>query len=1034
MENFLKLWKTLQELLAEIGKMIKTGDVTALIALVLALCFLTPPFILAKAISLLGVKLPVWYTLEVWAGGLAAVLVIGLVAMALLRKKPETPPPPPLKYEAIKELRPFEAGDADVFAKLERGAMVQKIIGVVQSQDFRLGLLYSESGCGKTSFLRAGLQPNAAVPQRCLYVKFTDMEPLETLRLAATDPATLNVPLDRLAAATTLPALLNAILQADPRPVVLLFDQFEQYFLHLQQPLETDPFAKGLADWYQQRPPVPVKILISLRKDFMDLFEDLKKVARLEIGINDSFRLKKFSPAQATNIWQVMATEAGMAFDRDFVLGMAQKELADAQGFLSPVDVQILAAMLAEQTGDNRAFTAVAFNRLGGIEGLLERFLEAKLDSLATVPRERSVKVLLALTDLDRNARAGVLPLAQIHANLAGSVAEADLLDTVEWLEGARLVTAVERGTGALGYELAHERLIAALRKVGDRVLTAATQASTLLDRRVNEWLGNAQSARFLLTLPEWWQINRHRPQLIWGVLRAQKEALLAQTLTKWKGRLVGASVVVLLLAGGWAALQIDQVIIWQTKHALWGLAQDRPTDNAAQVSQVDSYLLDGQVDEALAVARVIKDEGFKASALDSVAVAYAKLGDGAQGGRVLGEALAVARILADEDDKARALVSIAAAYGALGDGAQGGRVLGEALAVARILADEYSKASALVSIAAAYGQLGDGAQGGRVLGKALAVVRTIADDGYKASALGSIAEAAGALGDGAQGGRVLGEALAVARILANEDVKANTLGYIAAAAGALGDGAQGGRVLGEALAVARTIAGEGYKTSALVSIAAAYGQLGDGAQGGRVLGKALAVARTIADEDGKARALGSIAEAYGALGDGAQGGRVLGEAVAVAKTIADDRYKASALASIAEATGKLGDGAQGGRVLAEALAAAKTIADDGYKASALGFIAEATGKLGDGAQGGRVLAEALAVARTIADEDDKARALGFIAEATAKLGLWKMAFEAAQDVKIDSRAEVLYKIHKAWHTQQPPTPTPHPPKPTPTK
>ena len=48
----------------------------------------------------------------------------------------------------------------------------------------------------------------------------------------------------------------------------------------------------------------------------------------------------------------------------------------------------------------------------------------------------------------------------------------------------------VQREDGR-GYELAHERLIPALRRLAGRELSAADQADDLLDRRVDEWLGN---------------------------------------------------------------------------------------------------------------------------------------------------------------------------------------------------------------------------------------------------------------------------------------------------------------------------------------------------------------------------------------------------------------------------------------------------------------------------------------------------------------------------------------------------------------
>ena len=43
----------------------------------------------------------------------------------------------------------------------------------------------------------------------------------------------------------------------------------------------------------------------------------------------------------------------------------------------------------------------------------------------------------------------------------------------------------------AQGFELSHERIILAIRRMAGQVLTEVDQANQLLQRRVNEWLGN---------------------------------------------------------------------------------------------------------------------------------------------------------------------------------------------------------------------------------------------------------------------------------------------------------------------------------------------------------------------------------------------------------------------------------------------------------------------------------------------------------------------------------------------------------------
>lgn len=66
---------------------------------------------------------------------------------------------PALSRSAIKGLRSFTFEDADLFFRLQRQTMLEECFRAIVDREFKLGILFGESGCGKTSFLQAGLAP-----------------------------------------------------------------------------------------------------------------------------------------------------------------------------------------------------------------------------------------------------------------------------------------------------------------------------------------------------------------------------------------------------------------------------------------------------------------------------------------------------------------------------------------------------------------------------------------------------------------------------------------------------------------------------------------------------------------------------------------------------------------------------------------------------------------------------------------------------------------------------------------------------------
>ncbi|HKQ80396.1 MAG TPA: ATP-binding protein [Blastocatellia bacterium] len=348
-----------------------------------------------------------WYSPVFWSL-IGVIFVIAVIVAARAKRKPGERPES--KLGAIKGLLPFGYEDAEVFSHLQRDQNLKECIQAIGDEQWRFGVLSGESGTGKTSFLQAGLWPEMERRKfRCVYVKFSDLDPFESVKRAGLKHLSLA---DGATEAADFLGLLRAAAEQDRTPIILLFDQFEQFFVHRKRKKDREPFVQALAQWFAETQSLPVKILICIRGDFLDRLNELQKAMRYSLSPTQSFRLERFEPDQATEVFCFLAEKDGLEYDRKFISEMTRQELADTEdGLISPVDIQVLARMIERQTArGGRAFDRTTFQKLGGVEGLLERYLTIALEPLGTQSRRQAaIKVLLALTDLERNARAGAL-------------------------------------------------------------------------------------------------------------------------------------------------------------------------------------------------------------------------------------------------------------------------------------------------------------------------------------------------------------------------------------------------------------------------------------------------------------------------------------------------------------------------------------------------------------------------------------------------------------------------------------------------
>jgi WD40 repeat protein len=420
------------------------------------------------------------------------VAALWIAAGAYLRrrkpKSPGLPAEPRSSSSYLRGLLPFERGELLLGRDQEAG----RLLAMLRSLEYRFGFLSGEAGAGKTSLLRARILPDLEQggKYQTVYLPRTGSDPEGAVRKKV---LSIVASPERFREATTLVDLMRQTSAAFPdKTLILIFDQFEEYFVINRTREARDSFEKALSNLSEAD--LPVRVLFSLRKEFVDDLLDFARMVPPLQNLQWRLPLRNFGPEIAREITRNIVQAEHLRFS-DELQDLVVADLSRNQQ-VRPVEFQLVLTTLLIQS----VFDVAAYRTVGGAQGVIARFVSetiappdirvdeierwvARLALRALCNKEFTTRRPVGLTrsELVEQIWAGLQSKGQFPATRT-EVEQA--LDRVlrRFLDGYIVIFEDEER-----YNLAHDYLTSPIRDATGDVETVEERAVRLLEQYVEQ-------------------------------------------------------------------------------------------------------------------------------------------------------------------------------------------------------------------------------------------------------------------------------------------------------------------------------------------------------------------------------------------------------------------------------------------------------------------------------------------------------------------------------------------------------------------
>ncbi|WP_139240614.1 ATP-binding protein [Geitlerinema sp. PCC 9228] len=276
---------------------------------------------------------------------------------------------------------------------------IQNLLERIKNPRFQMIVVHGSSGVGKSSLLRSALVPTLQETS----VETDDLVPIvlqsynywlvdigKQLQKALAAKRRIHI-----SAEMSMDGLQKQLAKNRDRHlrVVLIFDQFEEFFLACTQSQSRREFFTFVASCLQMGS--EVKVILSLREDFLHHLLRYDNLPGMEAIENDILSKKVRYPignfSQSDAYWFIQKlTQRANFFLEPALVKQLVADLADEEGEVRPIELQVVGAQLQTE----QITTLEAYQKAGTKEELVERYLQDVVQDCGE-ENQRTAKLLL---------------------------------------------------------------------------------------------------------------------------------------------------------------------------------------------------------------------------------------------------------------------------------------------------------------------------------------------------------------------------------------------------------------------------------------------------------------------------------------------------------------------------------------------------------------------------------------------------------------------------------------------------------------